>query len=207
MRQVYLHGLGQTADSWTPVLQRLDVVGESVCPELTALVSNRNATYQNLYAAVSTLCDSLDEPLDLCGLSLGGVLALHYAIDHPDHVRTLALIAAPYRMPKTMLRIQNLLFWLMPSSQFQSTGFSKIGMIQLCKSMMPLDFRDDLPKVVCPTLVLCGEKDSANRRSSEELADRLPNAEFLMMKDAGHEVNRDAPAALAAALRSFRTSS
>ena len=42
----------------------------------------------------------------MCGLSLGGILALQYAIEHPEHIHALALIGTQYTMPKTLLRIQ-----------------------------------------------------------------------------------------------------
>lgn len=46
------------------------------------------------------MCDKFDEPIDWCGLSLGGVLALNYAIERPDKVKSLVLIATPYMIPK-----------------------------------------------------------------------------------------------------------
>lgn len=51
--------------------------------------------------------------------SLGAVLTLNYAIDHPDKVKALVLIAAQYKMPKKLLKVQNMLFHLMPNSAFQ----------------------------------------------------------------------------------------
>ena len=35
----------------------------------------------------------------LCGLSLGGVLALNYAIEHPEKIKGMVLIATQYKMP------------------------------------------------------------------------------------------------------------
>ena len=50
---------------------------------LPDLVHSKEVTYDNLYAAFSDYCNQYDEPIDLCGLSLGGVLALNYAIQYP----------------------------------------------------------------------------------------------------------------------------
>lgn len=69
--------------------------------------------------------------------------------------------------------------------------------------MMPLDFSDSLPKISCPTLVICGEKDIANKNASVNLANILSNAKFSVLKDIGHEVNTEAPEQLAAALCRF----
>lgn len=203
MTQVYIHGLGQTPASWDLVLSRLDASDESVCPDLTQLVSGKEINYSQLYGAFATLCDNLEAPLSLCGLSLGGVLALHYAAEHPERVGSLVLIAPQYRMPKRLLRMQNALFHVMPSSMFWGTGFSKAQMIQLCGSMLDLDFSGRLSDISCPALVLRGSRDRANKRACAELAQLLHGAELHIVDGAGHEVNREAPEQLAMLLSAF----
>lgn len=203
MKQIYLHGLGQTPDSWTKTITHIKNGEQSVCPDLPELIQGKQATYQNLYAAFSDFCNKYDTPVNLCGLSLGGVLALNYTIDHPEKVHSLVLIATPYKMPKHLLQFQNILFRFMPKSMFQETGFCKDDFLQLCRTMMPLDFSDSLSKITCPALVICGEKDNANKKASEKLADLLTNAAFSELKGIGHEVNTEAPEQLAAALSGF----
>lgn len=203
MQRVYLHGLGQTPEDWEAVLMDADDAQRGVCPNLAALLQGKDPTYSNLYAAVSALCDGMDGAINLCGLSLGGVLALHYAIEHPQKVSALVLIAPQYKMPKTLLRAQNLLFHFMPGAMFRQTGFEKKAFLRLCGTMMDLDFSDSLSEITCPTLVLCGEKDSANRKTAEKLAGMLKHGTLQIIPGAGHEVNRDAPDALRAALRGF----
>lgn len=63
-----------------------------------------------------------------------------------------------------------------------------------------LDFSAKLGGIACPAAVVCGERDRANRGAAEELQRLLPNAELRIIPGAGHEVNRDAPEALAALL-------
>ncbi len=202
MNPIFLHGLGQTPASWDKTIACLNL-DRADCPDLRALVSGGEATYQNLYAAFSARCDGMDGTLDLCGLSLGGVMALNYAVRHPGRVRSLVLIAAQYQMPKKLLRFQNMIFRFMPSSMFQQTGFGKADFLKLCRTMMALDFSDSLSKVTCPALVLCGEKDSANKKAAIALAERLPQARLQIIPGAGHEVNTQAPEALAKTLRDF----
>lgn len=203
MRQIYIHGLGQTSDSWQKTILRLKASEYSICPDLAELVRGEAVTYKNLYAAFSTAYGKLNESVDLCGLSLGGVLALNYAAEYPQRVRSLVLIAAQYKMPKGLLRLQNALFKLMPRSMFRQTGFGKADFLQLCGSMMELDFSSSLQKISCPVLVLCGEKDTANKKASMELAESLGHAEFQVIEGAGHEVNVEAPEKLAEALQAF----
>lgn len=203
MQRIFVHGLGQTPDCWKDVTARLDASSHSVCPDLAELFPGNPVTYQRLYQAFSEFCGGFHEELGLCGLSLGGVLALNYVIDHPQKVHSLVLIAAPYKMPKRLLQFQNLLFRMMPKRSFQQTGFGKEAFLQLCTSMEPLDFSNSLQAISCPALVICGEQDSANKKAAVELAGILKNAELRLIPGSGHEVNRDAPEALADCLADF----
>ena len=46
--------------------------------------------------------------LNLVGLSLGGLLALNYAVQHPAQINSLVLIGTPYEIPKRLLKLQKL---------------------------------------------------------------------------------------------------
>lgn len=203
MRQIFVHGLGQTPASWEPVLCLLDTRSGCACPDLAELVPDGEVTYPGLFRAFSRFCDRWEAPLALCGLSLGGVLALHYAVEHPERVGSLVLMAPQYRMPKGLLRVQNDLFRFMPQAMFRETGFTKEQFIQLCGSMAELDLSGVLYRVACPVMVLCGSRDRANRRASAELSRLLPEAGFRVVEGAGHELNREAPEKLAPLLRDF----
>ena len=203
MKQIFVHGLGQNPTSWENIIVQLKSAEFSVCPDLAEICQGRNATYKSLYEGFSKICDDFDEKIDLCGLSLGGVLSLNYAIEYPEKVNSLVLIAAQYKMPKGLLRFQNILFQFMPKSMFQQTGFEKREFIQLCKTMMALDFSHTIQKVTCPTLVVCGERDSANKKAAMEIVGFLKNAELQIISRAGHEVNTETPEKLAETLHDF----
>ena len=144
MKYLYLHGLGQKPDSWDRVIKETNVLGSSISLSLAKMLEGKNVTYGELYSAFSGECDKADEEIVLCGLSLGAVLALNYTIDHPDKVKALVLIAAQYKMPKKLLKFQNMLFRLMPNSMFKQIGFKKADVINLCNMMSELDFSDSL---------------------------------------------------------------
>lgn len=203
MKQIYLHGLGQNPDSWSKVVEQLEIDEHSIRPDLSELVQGQDTTYQNLYAAFSAMCDEIEEDICLCGLSLGGVLALNYAIEHPEKITGLVLIATQYKMPKKLLRVQNAIFRFMPKSMFQQTGFGKSNFLKLCNTMMELDFSDSIYKVSCPALVIYGEKDRANKNASIELANMLIDAELQVFHGVGHEINIEAPDKLEETLRDF----
>ena len=203
MPYIFVHGLGQTPKSWNEVVSALGVGKSCICPDLPALVRGRAITYPNLYRSFCELCDGFPPPLHLCGLSLGGVLALQYAVDHPERTGSLVLIGTQYKMPKKLLAVQNAIFRLMPRAMFDGTGFGKQAFIRLSRTMMELDLSSGLEHVTCPVLVVCGERDQANRKASVQLAEKLPNAALEVVPNAGHEVNTQAPAALAERLKPF----
>ena len=202
MNLLLLHGLGQGPGSWDGVLDALGPDPGAACPDLFGLCGGA-PDYPALYTALEDYAGALPEPVLLCGLSLGAVLALDYAIRCPERVAGLVLVAPQYKMPRALLRLQNAVFRIMPERAFAQTGLGKRDILRLTASMMDLDFRNGLARVDCPALILVGERDSANRKAARELAGLLPRATVREVPGAGHEVNVDAPRELAEALRGF----
>ena len=203
MKYLYLHGLGQKPDSWNKVIKGTKVSESSINLSLAEMLEGKSATYKELYSVFSSECGKEKGGIVLCGLSLGAVLALNYAIEHPDKVKALVLIAAQYKMPEKILKVQNMLFHLMPNSAFNKMGFKKADVISLCGTMAELDFRDSLHKVSCPVLIVCGEKDNANKKTSKELCHYLNKSCFHELMKTGHEANLEAPEELAIVLQKF----
>lgn len=203
MKYLYLHGLGQKPDSWNRTIKETKVSSSSISLSLAEMSEGKDVTYKELYSAFSEVCDKEDEEIVLCGLSLGAVLALNYAIDHPDKTKALVLIAAQYKMPEKLLKFQNVLFRLMPNSMFKQIGFKKADVISLCGTMAKLDFTDSLHNVSCPVLIVCGEKDHANKKASKELTRYLSKSFFYEFLKTGHEVNIEAPEEIAIVLQKF----
>ncbi len=202
MNLLLLHGLGQGPGSWDGVLDALGPDPGAACPDLFGLCGGA-PDYPALYAAFEDYAGALPAPVLLCGLSLGAVLALDYAIRCPERVAGLVLVAPQYKMPRALLRLQNAVFRIMPERAFAQTGLGKRDILRLTASMMDLDFRNGLARVDCPALILVGERDSANRKAARELAGLLPRATVREVPGAGHEVNVAAPRELAEALRGF----
>lgn len=198
--KVYVHGLGQSSGSWDKTISYMKDSENIVCPDLCGILHDTEPDYNNLYEKFADYCNSFKESLDLCGLSLGSVLALNYAIEYPENVKSLVLIAPQYRMPVKLLKLQNLIFHFMPESMFRQTGFEKNSFIRLCKTMMQLDFSNCV--ISCPALIICGEKDRANKKSSYELSKKL-GSKLIFLKNSGHEVNVDSPERLSEILSKF----
>ena len=200
---ILIHGSGHKASSWQKTISFLDHQEDILCPELSAILNGREASFPNLRAAFAAYCAQAGGPVHLCGLSLGGILALDYALDHPENVKTLVLIGTPHKVPKFAFALQNVVFRLLPKSTFTSMAFDKKDTFALGNSMKNLDFSGRLGEVQCPTLILCGEKDGANLKSARFLAGHIPGAELQVLENTGHVVNEENPRALAERLNAF----
>lgn len=203
MVSILIHGLGQDASSWDKTINYLDEKRSTHCVDLFSLISTNEINYNNLYDLFVEYCEGFDEPVHLCGLSLGGILALNYAIDYPEKTKSLILIGTQYKMPKILLSVQNTIFRLMPKSVFYNTGLVKINFIKLSKSLTVLDFSKQLSEIERSVLVICGEKDFANKKASRRLHQQIEGSRLEMIENAGHEVNLDNPEKLAKVLADF----
>lgn len=202
MPHIFLHGLGQNAQSWAKTAEFLPENINAEYPELSGFFTEE-CNYNSLYDGLCGYLSRFEAPFHLCGLSLGAVLALNYAADFPDKVDSLVLIAPQFRMPKTLLKFQNIIFRFLPEKQFVETGLTKSDFISLTSSMAELDFSGKLQKICCQTLIICGEKDSANKKAAVELSQKLSNSELVVAEKSGHEVNIDNPTVLAALISDF----
>ena len=117
---ILIHGSGHKSDSWSETASHLDHRENILCPELSAILDGREASYSNLRTAFETYCAQTGGPVHLCGLSLGGILALDYVLEHPENVETLVLIGTPHKVPKGAFALQNVVFRLLPKSTFTS---------------------------------------------------------------------------------------
>ena len=203
MKRVFIHGTGHGAESWNGTVSRMESGGNILCPELGAILDGKEASYTNLYSAFVEYCGRVEGPLGLCGLSLGGVLALNYALDYPDRVGSLALIGTPHRVPKLAFAVQNLVFRFMPEAAFKGMAFGKRDTFALTNSLKGLDLSGRAGEVRCPTLVVCGEKDSVNMKAARFFAQSIRGAELRIIEGAGHVVDEEKPEALARALDEF----
>lgn len=201
--KILVHGSGHKAASWDKTLSYMQDNGDIMCPSLASILEGKEASYENLYASFADYCSRVDGQVHLCGLSLGGILALNYALDFSEKVKTLVLIGTPHKIPKVMFGIQNMIFRLLPKSVFETMAFDKKGTFALGNTMKNLDFNGKVSNVQCPTLILCGQKDSANIKSANYLSQNIKDAELKIIENTGHVVNEENPKVLAKILNEF----
>lgn len=203
MKKIFVHGSGHRAASWNETVKNMKCGEDILCSDLAAVLNGKEAVYANLYASVTEYCNRVDGQIDLCGISLGGILALNYAIDFPKKVSSLILIGTPHKVPKAMFAIQNIIFKFLPESVFENMAMNKRDTFLLGNSMKNLDFSNSVQNVKCPALIICGEKDRANMKSAHYLAEHIMGAKEEIIEHAGHVVNEENPQRLAWILDEF----
>jgi 3-oxoadipate enol-lactonase len=161
-------------------------------------------------------------PVDLCGLSLGALAALHAAAAAPSSVRRLAVCAGFDRLPAHLragVRGIALLARLVPKDMlhrqlvaqvpgpYRATALDEIaalGSRELSRLMWSAAGLELEPgRIAAPTLVLWGARDRGNARLGRALAAALPDSTAVELGGAGHVANLDAAEEFDAALRDF----
>ncbi|MDZ4279035.1 MAG: alpha/beta fold hydrolase [Dehalococcoidia bacterium] len=158
------------------------------------------------------------------GISMGGAIALHFALTHPAKVRALLLcdttadmshtarsqynqVEADLEAVKAYLRKKGLatlslrtwLDWARPLGIDRAEDLpagarwhiervqrmSIDGYLGSGRALKDHDVVDRLREITAPTLVLTGDHDFL-RGASERIAERMPDARFVLISDAAH---------------------
>ena len=98
MKNILIHGLGQDEKAWDKVIKELSDDVKVLSPNLFGLIKEKKMNYENLYNAFSDYCNNKKEKLNLCGLSLGGILAIDYAKQYPEKVNSLIINSIPFSL-------------------------------------------------------------------------------------------------------------
>ena len=204
MKNILIHGLGQNSQSWdntSMYLKENDI--DIICPDLFDITKNTSKDYKMMYNTFSDFCNNQKEKLNLCGLSLGGVLALDFVKEYPERVNSIILIGTPYKIPKALFKLQGLIFHIMSKRVFEKMGCSKREFLTLVNSMSNLDIAKDLETIKCNSLIICGYKDNANMENAKLLNKSIKNSKFKVTSNSSHEVNIDNPKELANIIYDF----
>ncbi len=86
----------------------------------------------------------------------------------------------------------------------QLRGAGKPGFVQALQAILDYDFRDRLPEIACPTLIVWGDSDRLiNVRDADVFAELIPGSRKVIFEDTGHMAMLERPAAFNALLASF----
>ena len=193
---VFLHGLGQTPQSWQDQITALPAGTRAVAPWLEGLRPGRPADFDLEKAADAVLAQLNRFGLDraaLTGSGLGAAVAIAAAGRSPDAVSHLVLSDPMPRTPRLAGALQRLAVRAMPAGKLADAGLDRARMIELMRVASGIDVRRWLPAVTARTLVVAGSQP-AIVAVARELADGIPEARLETVPEAGAFVPQEAPA-------------
>ena len=200
MKLIFLHGLGQSAESWKEVQELLaDYPSEALDLFPTGITSYQEAK-ERIYQHLS----EETEPFVLIGLSLGAALTLELSSYDLPNLQGLVLSGCPLKLAGNILfKIQLMIFKLLPKSFFEKRGANKALMVGVSEELKTLDLTDIAGICPYPTLLICGSKDKPNLSSMRSLHKLISESQFQIIPDGPHVLNKEKPKEFVEKTRSF----
>ena len=200
MKLIFLHGLGQSADSWKEVQDFLaDYPSEAI-----ELFPSGVGTYQEAKERIYQYLSKETEPFVLVGLSLGAALALELSNYDLPNLQALVLSGCPLKLEGNIpFYIQSLIFKLLPKRIFEKQGADKALMVGVSEELKTLDLREIARNCPYPSLLICSSQDKPNLKSMKGLQQLMPDSQFQIIPDGSHVLNRAKPKEFAEITRSF----
>jgi pimeloyl-ACP methyl ester carboxylesterase len=226
---VLIHGAGGNHLSWPPELRRLPDVRVFTL-DLPGHGKTEGPGRQSIEDYASSIVRFLDEAgiarAVFAGHSMGGAIALSLALDFPERVCGLGLIATGSRLPVAPAILENAATaptfllavktlqqsFISPqtSPQLMDTIFKQLAANRqalLYSDLLACDRFDvtsRLDAIRTPALVVCGLEDKLTPvRYSEALATCIPGAALQTVDEAGHMIILEQPQRLAKLLNVF----
>ena len=200
MKLIFLHGLGQSADSWKEVQDLLaDYPSEAI-----ELFPTGVGTYQEAKERIYQHLTEETEPFVLVSLSLGAALALELSSFEIPYLQALVLSGCPLKLAGNIpFCIQLLIFKLLPKRIYEKQGADKALMVGVSEELKTLDLREIARNCPYPTLLICGSQDKPNLSSMKGLHELMPDSQFEIIPDGPHVLNRAKSKEFAELTRSF----
>jgi len=236
---VFLHGFPFDHTMWRETSRYFGDSHRLIYPDLrgfgqTKLPIAQVTTMSQFAWDVADMVDRIGNTsrIVVCGLSMGGYVAMHFARHFGDRLAGLVLCdtkaqpdtetAAQNRrrradaLPETGLEV--LADAMLPNLFAPQTGNDARETVRQIILRQPVDgvaaadrgmaerpdATDWLPSFSIPTLVVCGEQDAVSPVEEMELmAERLPDARFVAITNAGHLPPIESPENFSLAIKNF----
>ncbi|MBO8170445.1 MAG: alpha/beta hydrolase [Bacillaceae bacterium] len=231
---MFIHGLGGNAINWLNQRNLFKKGYQVITPDLPGHGKSKESAdipFEDYHLVLKTLLDQLGiDSVTLCGISMGGRVAIDFAYYHPERVRGLVLADTFAGLEETEIEKGREIFALLndedgidkwinrvieamgidPDSMI-ARGFHKgmeqnnIPFIQdLFYRLQSYDQRDKLASIEVPALILHGERDRFIPYSSaEELHRKLPDGELHVIPESGHLPHVEKPKQFNEILQNF----
>lgn len=225
---VFIHGAGGSSLSWafqkayfeggsTVILVDLPGHGSSGSPSLASITGYADALK-------NTFEEYAIGPAFIAGHSMGGAVAMDFAMRHADLARGIVLIGTGARLKVYPEILEGVLKDKEKTARMIiDTAFSPAFPVKLKEKVFTEYMKNDaktifddftacdgfnvmgqLGSLSAPVLVICGTDDRFTPvKYSQYLADSIPGAELMRIEGAGHMVMIERPGEVNGAIRAF----
>lgn len=225
---IFVHGAGASSRRWRNQLQGLGAVCYPVALDLPGhgASGGQPCSEVALYREwVKDFAESLGiDKFVLAGHSMGGAIALDFAVTYMNQLQALILVATGARLkvdPQRLesLRRGNLEYnevwvrmsyspsappWLVDEALKEMLAVDPVVYYHDLCACNRFDVMKKIDEICVPTLVICGEDDQITPlKYAQYLADHISGAKLAIIPDAGHAVMLEQPAEVNSAIESF----
>jgi pimeloyl-ACP methyl ester carboxylesterase len=224
---VCVHGFCQSSLYWASVIERLGEAGaRAIAVDLPGFGASADApgpySMEGYADRIAALLDALNIPrIVLMGGSMGGVVAQHFALRHPERLIRLVLVATGARTPDpdgSLAKADSLAQNPLSDDDIRRTveGFfhrqpaeaekrpyedvvraaSRMAAVEAARSNARSNTLDQLGNIHVPTLILQGRHDHG--RTPEHgafMCTQMPDAELVILEQSGHTPQIEEPEA------------
>ncbi|PKN83682.1 MAG: hypothetical protein CVU46_16335 [Chloroflexi bacterium HGW-Chloroflexi-8] len=228
---ILLHGAGSNHLCWPAEIRRLPDF-HTIAIDLPGHGKSSGTGFHDLHSYSQALLDFLAAAgwyrVFLIGHSMGGSIALQFALNHPEHVIGLSLVSSSasfsikkeivesFRSPKTSTIGRQFLLDSIAPRKGQDGWFTAVKKSIMdtrdslfyadYRACVNFDVRDRLKDIQTPAQIFACTNDSlVPLASSTFLSSALPNSELIICYQNGHMVMLEEPALISKHMVAFLT--
>lgn len=223
---ILVHSLGSDTRMWNDQLDALTAMRRVVWVDLPghgrSTAVDRDYTVDDLGGDIAAVADAAGfDVFDICGVSLGGLISMWVAANHPDRVRRLVACSTAPRVGTAEMwsermagvregGLASMSDAIVPRFVTPDLGerrpeanalvyemfvdIDDIGYLGCCAALRDADITASIGGITAPTLVIAGAVDVATPPDvMEPIQNAVAGSRMEVVKDAAHLVNIDQP--------------
>lgn len=203
---LFVHGVDSDSGVWNATV---DLLADYLCVLIDlpghgqAPFSPNPSTYERdaMLKEIQAVISELARPVVFVGHSLGGYLALTYALTRPDEIDALVLVATGPGFRDAKAREAWNTKILTNAPNFKVKDLAATAALHVDSMVI-----DRITELTLPTAIVIGDRDKGFLGAADYMAKKLPHAKRTSVGGADHYVMRSHPTEVAAAIRDVAAS-
>lgn len=194
---VLLHGNGEDLHIFDQLVERMMDKYQLICIDSRyhgKSVKSGKLSYQQMSQDVMKVIDELNiQEYDVIGFSDGGIIALLLSL-YDSRLAHMSIIGANVRVSglKVICRLNDwlMLFCLLPFCLYDKKMRVKWRLIKMMETMKEIS-KEDLNKIMIPTLILAGEYDLIKSEETDYIHENIKYSVKKIIENGTHFILRD----------------